>query len=156
MSNAADSDDCLQESFELVECDGETARNYMAMAEMEEGMKDQADVDATDDTPKNVMQFTANNVNKNQNDGAFNSYSMNDMQNHIGSFSQNFMETEIKSVEKKGDVIEKHPLYLDQEIDKKVIKIMKDNPKVNSSGVTRWGQGGQSAPQGSSFGEIFL
>ena len=51
----------LQENFELVECDKETARDYLAMAEMEEDMEDQADVEATDDTPGNVMHFTAYN-----------------------------------------------------------------------------------------------
>ena len=46
------------------------------------------------------------------------------------------MEKEIKSVAKKiVDVVEKDPLSLDKQIDKEIIKIMKDDPKDNSMGA---------------------
>ena len=40
VSISEDSDENLQENFELVECDEETANSYLAMAEMEEGIED--------------------------------------------------------------------------------------------------------------------
>ena len=47
-------------------------------------------------------------------------------------FSQNSMEKEIKSVAKNiVDVIDKDPLSRDQQINREIIKIMKDNPNVN-------------------------
>ena len=46
------------------------------------------------------------------------------------------MEKEIKSVDKNiVDVVEKDPLLLDQQIDKEIIKLIKDDPKVNIMGA---------------------
>ena len=45
------------------------------------------------------------------------------------------MENDIKSVAKNiVDVLEKDPWSLDQQIDKEIIKIMRDDPKVNNMG----------------------
>ena len=83
------SDDKPARELWIVECDEETANNYLAMAEMEECMEDLVDVDAIDDTPTNVMQFMASNIFENQNDEAFyNSSTRNDMKNYIGNFSR--------------------------------------------------------------------
>ena len=59
------------------------------------------------------------------------------MQTYIGNFSQKkLMEKEIKSVAKNiVDLVEKDPLSLDQQIDKEIIKVMRDDPKVNSMGA---------------------
>ena len=40
MSIPVDPDDQHQENFELVECDEETANNYLAMVEMKEDLED--------------------------------------------------------------------------------------------------------------------
>ena len=39
----------LQEKWELVECDEETANNYLAMEEMEDGLEDQVEADMTEE-----------------------------------------------------------------------------------------------------------
>ena len=107
------------------------------MAEIEEGLEDQVQAEAIDDILTNVMQFTTYNVIENENDGPFyHFFTINDMANYIGNFSQkNLMEKGINSGTKNIiDVIEKDPLFLDQRIDREIIKIMKDDPKVNNMG----------------------
>ena len=59
----------LEDNYELVECDEMTANNCLAMAEMEEEIGDQMDADVEADDMANIMQFSAYNINANQNQG---------------------------------------------------------------------------------------
>ena len=92
----------IQPSFQMTECDQETAEQHMAMAEM---MNEDDDGQVADPTPMdqtNLMQFSMTSGSTYENKDQMYAYQINDYGYYFNSFNSTLPAAEIDSIESKS------------------------------------------------------